>query len=407
MFESDDDDDDDGRHTRESESRRSRRVACEGVSMRSTIPPVVDGGASAAALSSSSSSSRRETEFLLPREEDGVKSSSQSRRRLAIVAVIVAVIMCACACVSPRVGDGTVWARGASALGDGSSSSSSGGGDDGGVVHLAYSVCGRERNREALLAVKSAVSMMSSDTKYKIHVFTDNERSKNAVIGIKNRLGLPNVEFASYHVDSREPLQRLFSLCSPNRLLIPAKLAEVGVHKYIYLDTDTLWREDPKIAYGLLDTFAPEQVVGFTQEHESGETGWYNEHASNKIHYPPPNGLNAGIMFVNGGGQALTDDFRQVAHAFRSPKAVFRLGDQDIINHYLSTRPEKWFRLPCKYNRRTDSYCEGDVSGGIMHGNHGVFHLQPGQRNYNEEYVRAWNSNDRLDLRSKFSQDSS
>jgi len=357
---------------------------------------VVDGGSS-----HSSRDARRETESLLELATPSAAKSSHSRRRLAIVAVTVAVVVCACAYVA-RVRDGAPWARGASALGDGSSSDA----DDGGVVHLAYSVCGRERNREALLAVKSAVSMMSSDTKYKIHVFTDNERSKNAVIGIKNRLGLPNVKFVSYHVDSREPLQRLFSLCSPNRLLIPAKLAEVGVHKYIYLDTDTLWREDPKIAYGLLDTFAPEQVVGFTQEHESGEIGWYKEHASKKIHYPPPNGLNAGIMFVNGGGQALTDDFRKVAHAFRSPKSVFRLGDQDIINHYLSTRPEKWFRLPCKYNRRTDSYCEGDVSGGIMHGNHGIFHLQPGHRNYNEEYVRAWKSNDHLDLKSKLSQDS-
>ena len=364
----------------------------------SSIAKVDGGSSSSSSAASSSRDAGRETESLL---NEGVAGSSRSRRRSAVgAAIVVAVIVFAawaCGYVA-RVKDGIVRARGASALGDGSSSD--------GVVHLAYSVCGRERNREALLSVKSAVSMMSSDTKYKIHVFTDNDRSKNAVIGIKNRLGLPNVEFATYRVDSREPLQHLFSLCSPNRLLIPAKLAKVGVHKYIYLDTDTLWREDPKIAYGLLDTFGPEQVVGFTQEHESGKGGWYNEHASKRIHYPPPNGLNAGIMFVNGGGQALTDDFRKVTHTFRSPKSIFRLGDQDIINHYLSTRPEKWFRLPCKYNRRTDSFCEGDVSGGIMHGNHGIFHLRPGQRNYNEEYASAWKSNDHLDLRSKFSQDS-
>ena len=269
-------------------------------------------------------------------------------------------------------------------------------------MHLAYSVCGSGRNKEAALSVKSAVSMMSSDTKYKIHVYTDNDKSARVVTAIKHRLGLPNVEFATYRVDSSEPLQHLFSLCSPNRLLIPAKLAAVGVYKYIYVDTDTLWREDPKIGYNLMDSFEPEQVVGFAQENDAGEGGWYNNGLSPKIQFPKPTGLNAGVMFVNGGGEELTEGFREVVHSFPYPKGAFPLGDQDVINHFLSQHPNKLFRLPCKYNRRSDSYCQNpdDIQGGIMHGNRKIFHLQPGDPDYVAEYAKAWRANKKLDLKS-------
>ena len=272
------------------------------------------------------------------------------------------------------------------------------------TVHLAYSVCGSERNKEAALSVKSAVSMMSSDTKYKIHVYTDNDKSARVVTAIKHRLGLPNVEFATHRVDSSEPLQHLFSLCSPNRLLIPAKLAEVGVYKYIYVDTDTLWREDPKIGYNLMDSFEPEQVVGFAQENDAGEGGWYNNGLSPEIQFPKPTGLNAGVMFVNGGGEELTEGFREVVHSFPYPKGAFPLGDQDVINHFLSQHPNKLFRLPCKYNRRSDSYCQNpdDIQGGIMHGNRKIFHLQPGDPDYIAEYAKAWRANKELDLKSRY-----
>jgi len=272
------------------------------------------------------------------------------------------------------------------------------------TVHLAYSVCGSGRDKEAMLSVKSAVSMMSRDTEYKIHVYTDDEKSANVVTAIKHRLGLPNVQFATYLIDTSEPLQHLFSLCSPNRLLIPAELAAHGVHKYIYVDTDTLWREDPKIAYKLMDSFGPEQVVGFAQENDAGTGGWYNNGLSPKIQFPKPTGLNAGVMFVKGKGEELTKGFQAVVDSFSDRKKAFPLGDQDVINHFLSQHPNKLFRLPCKYNRRTDSYCQNpdDIQGGIMHGNRHVFHIKPGNPYYVGEYAKAWLANKALDLKSKY-----
>ena len=323
----------------------------------------------------------------------GARRGDQARVvRFVAMCVVVGVMCVGVMCV----------ARGGGRRGGGVGGVARVGSGMGETVHLAYSVCGSGRNKEAALSVKSAVSMMSSDTKYKIHVYTDNDKSARVVTAIKHRLGLPNVEFATYRVDSSEPLQHLFSLCSPNRLLIPAKLAAVGVYKYIYVDTDTLWREDPKIGYNLMDSFEPEQVVGFAQENDAGEGGWYNNGLSPKIQFPKPTGLNAGVMFVNGGGEELTEGFREVVHSFPYPKGAFPLGDQDVINHFLSQHPNKLFRLPCKYNRRSDSYCQNpdDIQGGIMHGNRKIFHLQPGDPDYVAEYAKAWRANKKLDLKS-------
>jgi lipopolysaccharide biosynthesis glycosyltransferase len=325
------------------------------------------------------------------RRRGGVRFGDQARLvrvALCVVGVVVGVVICVMCVARGGVGVGVAH------VGSGMAE----------TVHLAYSVCGSGRNKEAALSVKSAVSMTSSDTKYKIHVYTDNDKSAQIVTAIKARLGLPNVEFATHHVDSNEPLQHLFSLCSPNRLLIPAKLAELGVYKYIYVDTDTLWREDPKIAYNLMDSFGPEQVVGFAQENDAGKGGWYNNGLSPKIQFPKPTGLNAGVMFVKGGGEELTKGFREVVDTFPYPKGAFPLGDQDVINHFLSQHPNKLFRLPCKYNRRSDSYCQNpdDIQGGIMHGNRKIFHLQPGNPDYVAEYAKAWRTNKELDLKRRY-----
>ena len=65
-----------------------------------------------------------------------------------------------------------------------------------------------------------------------------------------------------------------------------------------YTDVDVLFLQPPSKFYRVIDTFNATQVMGMVVEHEndSGLT-WYARFARHP--YYPPQGLNAGLLFVN------------------------------------------------------------------------------------------------------------
>jgi lipopolysaccharide biosynthesis glycosyltransferase len=166
-------------------------------------------------------------------------------------------------------------------------------------------------------------------------------------------------------------IQNLFRPCSANRLIIPAQLHDVS--RFIYVDTDVIWLEDPAIVFQEFSKFDESQELGFAYEIENDavdETSFY--HA---VKYPlpifGPNGVNAGVAFFRVKDPKRTcDEFLEIALKYKSQMG---LGDQDVLNFYGSSHPEKIFRLECQYNRRTDSKCT-IYTKGILHGNRHVFH---------------------------------
>ena len=252
------------------------------------------------------------------------------------------------------------------------------------IVHIAMSVCG-DRGSEALVSLKSAVLLMNVKNVYAISIFTDGShaverafsqhvRAYNKSLGEakKNK----NVQFYFYKIDMSTEIQFLFRRCSANRLIIPLELAKLQVSpKYIYVDTDVIWLEDPAIIFKEFSKFDEVQQFGFAYEVETSEGMRDNRSYYHKTGYRlpifGPNGINAGVALFR-----VKDAVRtcgELVHIARKYKSKMRLGDQDVLNFYGHYNQGHIFRLGCQFNRRTNSKCD-IYTGGILHGNRGTFH---------------------------------
>ena len=125
--------------------------------------------------------------------------------------------------------------------------------------------------------------------------------------------------------------------------------------------------------------FNASQWAGFAAEGGEWYTRWQHIYRlrdpTSRRRTPPtpyyePTGLNSGIFLFNvtrWRRSAFDTAHVRAAHAADFYK---RLGDQDILNAYFHSRREEVAVLPCRWNRRVDSECNGPryVDDGIYHG---------------------------------------
>ena len=245
--------------------------------------------------------------------------------------------------------------------------------DPSAVVHVAYSVCGN-RGTEALLAVENAIMSSGSRNVLHIHVFWD------ATAEVMCEFVEPISKYAAdsdlsaylsfYTINSKDPFQQFFALCSMNRLLLAKMIPHVP--RVIYLDTDTLVLGDLGLLWQEFDTFGPKTVFGLTKESEL-ELGltWYE--TGHLKQFYGTTGVNAGVALISieHWPPGLSERIGALATDSKLNK-LWVLGDQDIINWILAEQPELVQLIPCSWNLRSDSHCKGDdAARTILHGNRG------------------------------------
>ena len=244
-------------------------------------------------------------------------------------------------------------------------------------THVAMSVC-ESRSCEALASLKSALFLLNPNASYVFHLFTDESWDvKRTFIARMRRYaalsGLQNVSFKYYKIDAKHELQSLFRPCSANRLLMPEALAARNVTRFVYVDTDVLWLEDPATVDRQFDRFRGAQELGFAYEVENDEKDPSSFHYDYHLPISGPNGLNAGVgLFRVLDPRKMTREFLEIAKEYAKQ---LKLGDQDIINIFGHRHPESMYKLPCHYNRRPGSKCETYTSG-LVHGNNFAFHFK-------------------------------
>ena len=244
------------------------------------------------------------------------------------------------------------------------------------VIHLAYSTCGN-RGGEGLLGIQTAILSSSTDNVMHIHVFWDaTPILRNAVVKpLTDYVAVAEGEvFLYFHtIDANTWFNKMFRPCAMNRLYIPQMLPDV--EKLIYIDTDTLVVGDLGKLWDEFKHFTPSTVFGFTLEAE-GPGGGYASQTRLKTYYGD-NGINSGVALIHIKNWPSDLD----AHIERVAKTAtpeeLKVGDQDVLNIVLHSRPELVHVLPCSWNLRPWSYwlCKSPPwSRTIIHGSDGTFY---------------------------------
>ena len=255
------------------------------------------------------------------------------------------------------------------------------------TVVVCMSICG-SNGPEALISVKSALLQKSNQHEYEFHFFTDeSERVKKDLIDEMLLVGkgkpMENVALV-FHTIKLTKMQYLFKLCAANRLLMPIELDQ-AIDEYIYVDSDTLWLEDPANLMEEFSWFNSDNEIGMTYEVETSEKiGWYHTQPQINRTFYGPTGLNSGVGIYRIHDRNTTwNAFEKVV---QEHEGNLPLGDQDVLNAYLARHPLKFYKLACHWNRRPDSRCLSSTRG-ILHGNRRAFHqpLKP-----SDEYVLRW-----------------
>ena len=194
------------------------------------------------------------------------------------------------------------------------------------------------------MTLKSTLLLLGNRDHVVFHVFSTEE----AQLYIRDKMeSLPIWVQTKVQVRFYEPFfpinewQRLFALCSTQRLFIADKLLDV--ERVLYLDTDSVlvaplshvWREFAR--------FTQTQTVGMLYN-SIFQKGWYDNHA---IPYPPPHGYNAGIFLMDLSRIRESNWLHNLTMIMRLQRRERSniLGDQDILNEYFFYFPGTGFSM--------------------------------------------------------------
>ena len=261
-------------------------------------------------------------------------------------------------------------------------------------VFVAMTICG-SRNREALISLKSALIHLRPHVHYAFHVWTDeqNRHIKSELgrfqTGTRDKL---TVSFLFHDVVEDPSIQNLFARCSANRLLMPTFMSRLGIQRYIYVDVDVIWLDDPAKLMGLFDQFDESQQFGMTIEVEEGDWSYYKRHVTSGRPFYGQGGLQAGVGLYSVKDPSAT--FRTWLDIIQEFEKDLPLGDNDVLNVYLARNPDFVYHVPCRWNFRTDGGCTYSGMPGIVHGNRQVFH----GRDSGDIFSAAWKLTYHFDL---------
>ena len=163
--------------------------------------------------------------------------------------------------------------------------------------------------------------------------------------------------------------------CAFHKLFFPTILSNTT--KVIYLDVDTIVYGNILELWSYFDLY-PTIILFAVLESNKTAHGWYETHRYYKKHFYPPTGINSGVLLMN---LAMMRERNMTGNYFIANNSEeARLPDQDVFNSFAYFHQDIVGKLPCAWNKRTDSYCPNathwwqmDTSSGVIHGNRNAF----------------------------------
>lgn len=151
--------------------------------------------------------------------------------------------------------------------------------------------------------------------------------------------------------------------CGLNKLVLAEMLPKT--RRVLFLDVDTVVQEDLSELWAAFVVNPGKLYYGT----------WALQHTERSWH---PNGINTGVMLVDldllRTRNITVDTYLDALGSLPAP-----LGDQTVLNHWLSSHPTELGVLPCKWNKRRENQCAEllDPSlrhcSGIAHGPNNAF----------------------------------
>lgn len=242
------------------------------------------------------------------------------------------------------------------------------------TIHLAF-ICGGHNSTRDLYTLLKSILFYRTNSKLKLHIFVNNVSSSILRELFKTWL-VPDLEVNYYNMSKYEhdvawiPNQHYSHRFGLLKLLAPLVLADVGLEKVIFLDTDLLvmgnieqlWREfKQKKSLQRTRNYPPDnndenpRSASFISLVEN-QSDWYQNDTSSSrpIAWPAlGQGFNTGVMLVDlvKLKQANWDVmWRSVAESELISYLSTTLADQDIYNAII--KKNEWIvsRLDCRYN---------------------------------------------------------
>lgn len=275
-------------------------------------------------------------------------------------------------------------------------------------IHVVIVACGKARSEEAIVSIRSAILSTAFPEQLTFHIFHD-EKDGNDIIIFSQRLtawqATAHFQFHLYHSSLPAYYADLFAPCASQRLFLHESLPST-VDRVLYVDSDTIFLEDVALLWKEFERFSDSiTIAALAAEHEpSHQFAYYKDEASHPYYNQGGvHGLNSGVILLD--LKTLRSDPWNDELDMLLSTYTLRYHDQDLLNLYFYSHPERLELLSCRWNYRTDhcfyqAHCH-DVGAadsgekamiGLLHGNRGSFHLPPDDEWFVQVFAFAYDT---------------
>ncbi|XP_070382368.1 glucoside xylosyltransferase 2-like [Dermacentor albipictus] len=243
-------------------------------------------------------------------------------------------------------------------------------------VKLVVVTCDSALNL-TLTNIKSAVAFTTMPLELLLFADEENREALQQTISLWPESVLKRLHYKVSAVKFPEPdsetWRGLFRPCASQRLFIPSLLP--GVDAVIYVDADVLFVSPIEMLWQHFASMNTSHLAAMAPESEDYASNWYRNSARHPSYQPL--GVNSGVMLMN---LTRMRKFGWEEH-MRPLQQVYGenipWGDQDLLNIFFGTNPERLLVFSCRWNYRTDHCMHGthctEGPPAVVHGSRNVF----------------------------------
>ena len=224
----------------------------------------------------------------------------------------------------------------------------------------------------------------------RVLLFID-EDNRRAISGCKGRLArslrlevVPvealGAELPDYNATGKRQASKF--TCAAAKLLLQGAPALRDAEFVLAMDVDTVVLEPLSGLWSwTAEMRRTEALWAMVREHSVGASDDVSVRRAPRAASADPNAyFNTGVMLIHAArlrARGLLHPstlLSQLSPAVRGGRGYldFGLGDQNLLNAWLSERQDEIIELPCRWNRRVDSACHESAGPGIEHANRNV-----------------------------------
>lgn len=279
------------------------------------------------------------------------------------------------------------------------------------TVHLALICGGHDATRNFYTLLKS-ILFYRTNTRIHLHLFV-NSISEKIIKELFNTWIVPDLITAYYHMSKYEPEiswipnQHYSHRYGLLKLVAPSVLAEAGVERVIFLDTDMLAHGDISLLWKEFSRFdeAPESFIALVEN----QSDWYLEDAMISTPYQARTilwpalgrGFNTGMMLIDLNRLRRVDwnaMWRDLTESELVSHLTTVLADQDIYNALIKRNSWIVLKLDCHYNLQLNDHtllnvtCPNHRAGIGFSLTHWNSPYKLGTKNPQAEYYKSWHT---------------